>query len=98
MADEVQVFYNDLIVETGLMNDSSTALLARSGSLQGSDVGVENPAHRPSLRLEMHRRFTDLRSVVEACTTDASAIAERMRAISERYSELDVELTGKEQP
>ncbi len=98
MADEVQVFYNHLITETGSMNDSVTALLARGGYLQGSDVGVENPAHRPSLRLEMRRRFSDLRGTVEACTGDASEIAERLRKISERYSELDVELTGSEQP
>jgi predicted phage gp36 major capsid-like protein len=98
MADEVQVFYNHLITETSLMNDSVTALMARSGTLQGDDVGIENPAHRTALRLEMRRRFTALRATVEACTSDASDITERLRAISERYSDLDVELTGKEQP
>ena len=96
MADEVQVFYDHLIVETGSMNDSVTALLAHGGYLQGGDVGVENPAHRTALRLEMHRRITALRSTVEACTSDASDIAERLRAITERYSELDVELTGSD--
>ncbi|MFF5625680.1 hypothetical protein [Microbacterium sp. LWH10-1.2] len=98
MADEVQVFYTELITETSSVNSSTTALLATVGYLQGDDVGVENPAHRTSLRLEMHRRFIALRSAVEGIITDASDIAVRLQAISDRHSELDVELTGKEQP
>ncbi|MBO9626821.1 MAG: hypothetical protein J7484_10650 [Microbacterium sp.] len=98
MADEVQVFYTELITETSAVNDSTTALLGTVGYLQGDDVGVENPAHRPSLRLEMHRRFVALHGAVEGLISDATDIAVRLQAISDRHSELDVELTGREQP
>lgn len=78
MADEVQVFYSELITETSSVNDSTTALLGTVGYLQGDDVGVENPAHRPSLRLEMHRRIVALHDAVEGLISDATDIAVRL--------------------
>lgn len=98
MADEVQVFYSDLINETAALNDSVTTLMSVEGFLQGDDVGIENPAHRPSLRLEMRRRFDALQDTVGTCISDASDISTRLQAISGTFSDLDVELTGAEQP
>lgn len=98
MADEVQVFHDDLVDEVVELDASFSMLTAIATSLRGDDVGVENPAHRPSLRLEMRRRFDALHDLVDACINDVIAIRVRLRAISDRFSDLDLELTGTERP
>ena len=98
MADEVQVFYNDLINETAVLEDSVSTLIPLEGALQGGDVGVENPAYRASLRLEMRRRIDALHDTVGACVTGASGLSGRLQGISGRFSDLDAELTGTGQP
>ncbi|MEH3089541.1 MAG: hypothetical protein PGN24_08105 [Microbacterium arborescens] len=97
MAD-VEIFYHALTSAAEQIQTRATDAVTDNADIQGEDVGIENPAQRPGLRLEMYRRLQALHTAVLARTTDASAVAATLSTIASRYADLDVELTGQDTP
>ncbi len=97
MSDEVQIFYVDLISRVSSIRNVTTSLVATSGLLYGDDVGIDNPMDRPSLRLEVRRRLTALSQTVGVRTAESSDLAATLQSIADRFSDLDVELSGRDQ-
>lgn len=95
---DVSIYYEQLHSAADMLTTAASDLLVARSDLTGDDVGIENPAFRTDLRLEMHRRFVALYSTATNRATTADDIAASTRAIATNYSDLDVELTGKNQP
>ncbi|GAA5205064.1 hypothetical protein [Microbacterium kyungheense] len=91
---DVEVYYHELTSAATAVQTASQRVLEAAADLNGDDVGIGNPAHRPSLRLEMHRRFTALRTSVRDHSAAASGVGGDVQAIADKYSELDAELSG----
>lgn len=96
--EDVQIFYGELTSASSSLDSATSDLIYEAASVSGEDTGVENPAHRTALRLEMHTRLTALHDRAYERYDAGSAVSSAIRQISNRYSELDVELTGQEQP
>lgn len=96
--DEVAVFYEQLHAASASLQSAGNDLLMQNAALVAEDTGIENPAYRTSLRLEMHRRLTALHDAALVRSDDAAGLASRVTSIADRYTDLDVELTGQEQP
>ncbi|MDR2996807.1 MAG: hypothetical protein LBU78_01675 [Microbacterium sp.] len=94
MADEVQLFYSELITLSGLLNDASTGLLASEAQMSGDDVGVGNPARRASLRLAMHSAFTQLGSSLASGSNGTLDLSSLLSSIANGNMDLDAELSG----
>lgn len=97
MAD-VEIYYHALTSAADAIQSRVSEVILDNADIQGDETGVENPAQRPSLRLEVHRRVTALYGAVLERSTAASEVGASITAIATRYSDLDVELTGQEQP
>ncbi|GAB3618690.1 hypothetical protein GCM10027416_32470 [Okibacterium endophyticum] len=95
---DVQVFYAALNGASSALQTATTNLLTEAANVIGEDTGIENPGQRVSLRLEMHRRMTALHDAAYNRIETASALSSTITAIADRYSDLDLELTGQEQP
>lgn len=94
---DVEVFYGELNAAADSLTTMTTNLLTEAANVTGEDTGIENPAQRTGLRLEMHRRLTALHDAAYNRIEAASALASVVTGIANRYSDLDVELTGREQ-
>lgn len=92
---DVEIFYAELSSASGTVSTAVGDLILGAGDLTGDDTGIDNPASRPLLRLEMHRHLSALCSAVRARTEAASALAASTQRIADRYTDLDVELTGR---
>jgi len=95
--DDVQIFYNELYSASSTLQTAATNLMMENASVSGEDTGIENPAYRTSLRLEMHRRLTALHDSVIVRVEEGSRAGASLTQIANRYTDLDVELTGQEQ-
>ncbi|KAA9084974.1 hypothetical protein [Microbacterium radiodurans] len=95
---DVEIYYHALTSAADAIQMRVSDAIMDNADIQGDDTGVENPAHRVALRLEMNRRLSGLHRAVLDRTTAASEVAASLSAIATRYSDLDVELTGTEQP
>ncbi|MDF2580258.1 MAG: hypothetical protein K0S49_1837 [Microbacterium sp.] len=95
---DVEIYYHALTSAADAIQTRVSSAVVDNADIQGDDTGVENPAHRVALRLEMNRRLSSLNRAVLDRTTAASEVAALLTAIATRYSDLDVELTGQEQP
>lgn len=95
--DDVEVFYAELRSASATLQTSVTDLLTENADVFGEDTGIENPAMRAGLRLEMHRRLTQLHDRVSARVENGSDVARGLTVIADRYTDLDIELTGREQ-
>lgn len=95
---DVQLFYAELTSGASILQTAAAELLAENANISGDDVGIENPSQRAGLRLEFHRRLSALKTASGSRAEEGYAVASALTAISNRYSELDVELTGSEQP
>ncbi|MBW9094185.1 hypothetical protein JNB62_10865 [Microbacterium jejuense] len=91
---DVEVYYHELTSAASAVQTASQRAIEAAADLSGDDVGIANPAHRPGLRLEMHRRFTALRTAVRDHAVAASGVGGDVQAIADKYSELDAELNG----
>lgn len=98
MSDEVQVFYDALDRVERETSQAVQELIAVLESLDGEDTGVENPAHRSSLRLALHRRCDGLRDTLSASTADAVDIRRRAWKLRSGYSALDHDLRIESAP
>lgn len=96
--DDVQVFYNELYAASSTLQTAATALVMENASVTGEDTGIENPAYRAALRLEMHRRVSALHERVTLRVDEGSEAGALLTRIADRYTDLDLELTGQEQP
>lgn len=95
---DVEIFYAELNDAARSLTTATSEVLTPAAGLQGDDTGVENPAHRSALRLEMHRRLTALHDRVYDRVESGDDLAAAISAIASKYSDLDVELTGRDGP
>ncbi|WEK61974.1 MAG: hypothetical protein P0Y60_04230 [Candidatus Microbacterium colombiense] len=95
---DVEIFYAELNAASSSLTTATSALLMEAANVQGEDTGVENPAQRAGLRLELHRRLTALHDVAYDRIESGDSLAAAITAIATKYSELDVELTGGDHP
>lgn len=92
---DVEIFYAELQHASSTVDTAITGLLFESADLDSEDTGIGNPASRPALRLALHRHLTGLSEAVRARVAGGSQVSASARRIADRYSELDVELTGR---
>ncbi|MDD7962058.1 hypothetical protein [Microbacterium thalli] len=95
---DVEIYYHALTSAADAIQTRVSSAVMDNADIQGDDTGVENPAHRVALRLEINRRLTGLHQAVLDRTGAASGIGASLSEIAARYSDLDVELTGRNQP
>lgn len=95
---DVEIFYAELNDAASSLTDATSEVLTEAANLQGEETGVENPAQRSGLRLEMHRRLTALHDSAYDRIESGNSLAAAISAIASKYSELDVELTGGDRP
>ncbi|PQZ49781.1 hypothetical protein CQ040_14760 [Microbacterium sp. MYb54] len=95
---DVEIFYAELNDAASALTNATYEVLTEAANLQGEETGVENPAQRSGLRLEMHRRLTALHDSAYDRVESGDSLAAAISAIASKYSELDVELTGGDRP
>lgn len=93
---DVEIFYSELHAAASTLDTATMNLTTETADVQGEDTGIENPAQRASLRLEMHTRLTALRDRTQNKIEAGSAVSSAVGQIATRYADLDVELTGRE--
>lgn len=92
---DVEIFYAELQHASSTVDTAITGVLFESADLGAEDTGIGNPASRPALRLALHRRLIGLGEAVRARVDDGSQVSASAHRIADRYSDLDVELTGR---
>lgn len=92
------MFYADLNAAASAVHNAKINLQSNSLSLSGRDTGVENPAGRASLEEELGRRIAGLREFIQDRELAAEDLTSLLWGIAAKYEDLDVELTGKDQP
>ena len=95
---DVEVFYGELTAATSSLDSATSNLVTTAADLHGDDTGVDDPAHRTALRLEMHRRLAALHDRAYDKIEAGSDVSSTIQQIANSYSDLDVELTGQDQP
>ncbi|MBO0981435.1 hypothetical protein [Microbacterium sp. SD291] len=93
---DVEIFRAELSSASSMVGTAVHALLTESADLDAEDLGIQNPAHRALLRLEVARRLRALRSAVSAHVEAGGELAASAQRVADRYTDLDVELTGVE--
>ncbi|GGM39433.1 hypothetical protein [Microbacterium saperdae] len=91
---DVEIFYAELNDASSALTTATYEVLMEAANVIGEDTGVENPAQRAGLRLEMHRRLTALHDAAYDRNEAGDALAAAISAIANKYTELDAELTG----
>ncbi|MGW9156730.1 hypothetical protein [Microbacterium sp. NPDC055665] len=94
---EVQVFYDELRAAAFDLADAVFVLQADASNLAG-DTGVDAPLGRYSLKSALDRQVDALREATLAHQDASEALRTTLTNITDRHSDLDVELTGQEQP
>lgn len=92
---DVAIFYAELQTASSTIDTAITAVLLESGDLGAEDTGIGNPASRPALRLALHRHLSGLGDAVRARVESGSQVSASAHRIADRYTELDIELTGE---
>ena len=95
---EVQVFYDELRSSAYDLADAAFVLQTDASNLVGGDAGVDAPLGRYTLKAAVGRQVEALREATRAHQEASAALRTTLTNITDRYSDLDVELTGKEQP
>lgn len=95
---DVQVFYEQLRDAANDFADAAFALETDAANLAAEDSGVAAPVGRYELKSALARRIEALRAAALAHQEASAALRTTMTDITDRYSELDVELTGEQQP
>lgn len=93
---DVEIFRAELTGASSMVSTAVHELLTDSADLDAEDLGIQNPALRTLLRLEMNRRLRALRSAVSAHVEAGGELAASAQRVADRYTDLDVELTGEE--
>ncbi|MFK0403795.1 hypothetical protein ACIQTT_15815 [Microbacterium sp. NPDC090225] len=95
---DVQVFYDQLHEVATDLADAAFDLQTDASNLAVDDSGVAAPIGRYELRSALSRQIDVLRDATLAHQEASAALRTTMTNITDRYSDLDVELTGQEQP
>lgn len=95
---EVQVFYDELQSSASDLADAAFVLQTDASNLVGGDAGVDAPIGRYTLKTAVDRQVDVLREATLAHREASAALRTTLSNITDRYSGLDVELTGEEQP
>ena len=95
---DVQVFYDQLHEVAMDLADASFVLQTDASNLAEDDSGVAAPIGRYELKSALSRQIDALREATLAHQESSAALRTTMTNITDRYSDLDVELTGEEQP
>ena len=93
---DVEIFRAELTSASSSVTTAVSELLTDSADLDADDVGIRNPADRALLRIEMNRRLRALRAAVSAHVEAGGEVAASVQRVADRYTDLDVELTGRE--
>ncbi|CAH0215514.1 hypothetical protein SRABI76_02376 [Microbacterium oxydans] len=91
---DVEIFYAELNDASSALTSATYEVLMEAASLVGEDTGVENPAQRSGLRLELHRRLTALHDAAYDRIEAGDALASSISDIASEYTGLDAELSG----
>ncbi|WP_334149211.1 hypothetical protein [Microbacterium sp.] len=91
---DVEIFYAELNDASSALTTATYEVLLEAANVYGEDTGVENPAQRAGLRLEMHRRLTALHDAAYDRIEAGDALAAAISAIANEYTDLDAELSG----
>lgn len=62
--------------------------------IQGESTGVENPAGRVALRLDLHNRLTELRTQTALRTSAAIDLSYQLVSLREKFGSLDEDLAS----
>lgn len=97
LVTDVQVFYDDLQEAASDLADAAFGLQEDASALVGDDSGIAAPVGRYELKTAFDRQIDLLREVTLTHQGSSAALRTTMSNITDRYSDLDVELTGEEQ-
>lgn len=95
---DVQVFYDQLHEVATDLADASLHLQTDAANLAVDESGVAAPIGRYELKSALSRQIDALREATLAHQESSAALRTTMTNITDRYSDLDLELTGEEQP
>ena len=93
---DVEIFRAELTGASGAVAAAVTELLTDAADLDADDVGIRDPAGRALLRVEMARRLRALAAAVAIHVESGGDVAASAQRVGDRYTDLDVELTGRE--
>lgn len=88
---DVDIVYSAL-QEVGPSHSDVQELGQATDDLRSDDAGVENPAERPDLRLEMHARLTALHEAARERVSQAADLRSSVTDVLSNFSELDITL------
>ncbi|MEV7633122.1 hypothetical protein AB0N64_12005 [Microbacterium sp. NPDC089318] len=92
---DVEIFYAELQTASSTVDTAIAGVLLESADLGAEDSGIGNPASRTALRLALHRHLSGLGDAVRARVDSGSQVSASARRIADRYTDLDIELTGQ---
>ena len=93
---DVEIFRAELTSASSAVSTAVTDMLTDAADLDADDVGIRDPAGRALLRVEMTRRLRALAAAVPIHVESGGEVAASAQRVADRYSDLDVELTGRE--
>lgn len=94
---EVQVFYEELRAFAYEYTDAAFVLQTDASNLAATDTGVDAPIGRYGLKTGVDRLVDVLRDATLAHQEASASLRTALTNITDRYSDLDVELTGEDQ-
>ena len=91
---DVTIFYGALNAASSAISDKSWAVTTSFVGFDTDDVGIKNPASRPTLRLEVRNRMMALRGSAQRRMEASAELSAAIHAIATKYTDLDHELNG----
>lgn len=88
MAD-VEIDYVAALGASEKLSSAGTVVSVGVAYIQGESTGVENPAGRVSLRLELQSRLTELRTRAQERASDSVALSDRLNSLRAEFGSLD---------
>jgi len=95
---EVEIDYAAVSSASEAVSTAGVNVETLVGYLLGDSTGVENPAQRPSLRLAVHSKISQLRDAATNRAETAESIALTLDSIYSGYNALDASMATENQP
>jgi|SRR5699024_578396 len=92
---DVDIYYAELSTAAMDMQRASSQLMRETAQVAGEDTGIENPADRPDLRLEVHARLTALHDRAADSAEAASDLSASLTDIADSFREADGKYAGE---
>lgn len=92
---DVSVFYAELNRAALALHHATAGRYVEETGATAGDTGIENPAHRPDLRLEMYARIDALHDSAADARKSATALSKSLATIASDFSRLDEVLSGE---